>query len=196
MSGLAAIRTTTGLRFREARRPVVLNARMRTERGWCDIVIRNLSSGGFMAQCNSPPKRGHYIEVWRGETCIVGYVVWSSGGRFGARSQARIDIPALMANRLPGPRSGERRKSARKPAAAPSGPRELAERSRQLGRAMEFAVLGTIVAAAAFLLAGIVGNVLGNPFAAIEATLAHSATGCAAPERRGDRAVDCLDRQP
>lgn len=152
-----------------------------------------------MAQCNSPPRRGHYIEVWRGETCIVGYVAWSSGGRFGARSQAKIDIPALMANRPPGPRGGERRKRARKPATAPPSPQEQAERSRQFGRAMEFAVLGTIVAAAAFVLAGIVGEVLSNPFAAVRATLTNANTHSAATECaefRGDRAVNCPGPQP
>lgn len=195
MSGSAAIKPTTGLRFREARRPVVLNARMRTERGWCDITIRNVSSSGFMAQCSLPPRRGHYIEVWRGETCIVGYVVWSSGGRFGARSQAKIDIPALMANRPAGTRGAERRKRERNPAVAPPSPQVQAERSRQFGRAFEFVVLATIVVAAAFLLAGMVSHVLHNPFVAIKASLTNAntrsaATECAAP----DGTANCPDR--
>lgn len=159
------MKAANGLRFRETRRPVNLAAQMRTERGWSDIIIRNVSSGGFMAQCPVPPRRGHYVEVWRGEICMIGYVVWSSGSRFGARSQAKIDIPALIARcatALPGT---ERRGRARSPRATPPSLQAQASRSRHLGRSLEFVALGATAAAAALFLAGAVGALLSRPIA-------------------------------
>lgn len=171
MGEAVAIRTAKGFRCREARRPVNLDARMRTERGWSDITIRNLSSGGFMAQTHMPPRRGYYVEVWRGEVCIVGYVVWSTGSRFGARSQATIDLPALIAKRATAIRGTERRRKDRRPYSPSPSPQAQAARARQIGRTVEFVVLGAAVAAAALLLAGVVSDVLTRPFAAIRGNL-------------------------
>lgn len=170
MSGAATV-AENGLRFREARRPVNLTARMRTERGWCDIVIRNVSSGGFMAQCTMPPRRGYYVEVWRGELCIVGCVAWCTGSRFGVRSRSKIDIPALVAKRSIAPAGIERRRDHRRPGAAPPSSQVQASRSRNLGRALEFAALGAAAGFAAFFMASAVGELLSVPLADAKASL-------------------------
>jgi hypothetical protein len=144
---------------------------MRTERGWCDITIRNLSSGGFMAQTHMPPRKGYYIEVWRRVVCVVGYVVWSIGSRFGARSQATIDLPALIAKRATAIRGTERRRKDRETYTPAHSKQAQAARARRFGRTFEFVVLGAVVAASALLLASVVSDVLTRPFAAIRGNL-------------------------
>lgn len=175
MAVSVATKVTDGFRLREARTTVNLAARMRTDRGWCDVTIRNVSSGGFMGQCATPPRRGYYIEIWRGEVCIVGCVVWSSGSRFGARSREKIDIPALIAKRPASTRSAERRKRERGPDHAQSV-QAGADRARQLGRTFEFAILAAAAIGAALFLASAVSEVLSRPFAAISTVDARSQT--------------------
>lgn len=172
MNGTAARRDARGLKHREARRPVNICARMRTERGWCDIAIRNVSSGGFMAHSPMPPRRGHYIEIWRGEACIVGYVVWSSGSRFGVRSQQAIDISGLVAKRPAAVPGTERRRTQRQPDPPSISPQAQADRARQIGRAFEFVALGAAVTFAALFLTSIVSEVLHRPFSIIGEHLA------------------------
>lgn len=167
----ASASEASGLRPREPRKPVNITARMRTEQGWCDIAIRNVSSGGFMAQSAMPPRRGYYIEVRYGDACIVGYVVWSSGSRFGARSQDTIDIPALVAKRPVAGPGTERRKIERRPGMAALSIDAQAARARQFGRTLEFVILGVTIAAATLFLVSAVSEVLEKPFSRIEATL-------------------------
>lgn len=181
-------KTANGLRVREARRTVNLAGRMRMEGGWCDVTLRNVSSMGFMALCNPPPQRGSYIEVWRDQVCIVGYVVWSAGSRFGVRSQTKIDISALTGKHA-NPTPGTERRKRKRPTGAALSSQDQATRSRQIGRAFEFAMLIAGGMAVAVFLASLVGEALKRPFATIESSLAQPGTHtaplrCKASERR------------
>ena len=85
-----------GFKERGARKKVRLDGRMRNERGWIDVKIKNLSDSGLMAECTAPPSRGHYIEIRRHNHVLIGVVAWSKDNRFGVRLADRTDMRALI----------------------------------------------------------------------------------------------------
>jgi hypothetical protein len=139
---------------RDMRQVVFLNARLRTDEGWSDITICNLSARGLMAKCAKPPAKGAFVEVRRGGSCIVGQVRWSQGMRFGLRSQDRIDTAALHEDPKRTSRRSERRDGAGRAARRkPARPAALSEaRSRNLARYLDWAALAVAgIVAAGFL---------------------------------------------
>jgi hypothetical protein len=138
---------------RETRQVVFLNARLRTDEGWSDVTICNLSARGLMAKCAKPPPKGAFVEVRRGGSCIVGQVRWSHGLRFGLRSQDRIDTAALHEDPKRTGRRYERRETERPPQRKPTRPPALVEeRSRNLARYLDWAALAAAgIVAAGFL---------------------------------------------
>ena len=85
-------------RLREPRQPVRIGARLKTGRGWSDIVLRNVSARGVMGQCSAPPERGDYVEVRCGAYVIVARVAWAREDSFGARAQDLIALDDLIAS--------------------------------------------------------------------------------------------------
>ena len=75
------------MKYRQLRQSTLIAARMHSEAGWSDVVIRNLSANGAMLQVPAPPQRGTYVEVRRGTSVIVGRTIWSDAGRCGIRTQ-------------------------------------------------------------------------------------------------------------
>lgn len=123
------------MREREARHEVTVPARLRVDDGWQDAIILNLSTRGLMFRCTAPVQRGHFLELRRGGHVIVAQVMWSDGGKCGARAQGFLPIAELMFDKpakrtLLTPR--ERRVFPRTTA-------ERAAQARQSGRAMPFA---------------------------------------------------------
>ncbi len=153
-------------RTREARQPVRIGARLKSERGWSDVVIRNVSARGVMGECQAPPARGDYVEVRCGAYVIVARVAWAGGDRFGARAQDVIALPDLIAcsqNRK-APLS-ERRQQARPIKVAPIA-KSVDERSfasARFGRAFEFSSLILAGAALATVLGGSAHDALAQP---------------------------------
>lgn len=82
---------------REARRKVLIKARMRRDNGWSDVCIRDISSRGLMLQAASAPARGSVVEVTRGRHMIIARVVWTNGQRFGVNTQERLNVDAIIA---------------------------------------------------------------------------------------------------
>lgn len=169
------MRLAPGMKPREARRVVLIQARMRVDGVWGDVCIRNISSRGMLLQAASAPPRGTYVEIFRGRHSAIARVVWCSDRRFGIHTRERMDVDALINKPRGRPpqgaaQAGERRLAARFSAGPPLTITLVAqrlERSRRLSAGIEF---GTMVAFA--LLAGIitletVGEVLSRPFAAI-----------------------------
>lgn len=158
------------LRQREKRRNVALDARLRGDDGWHDVIIRNLSSRGLMIECARAPGRGAFVELRRGTHCIVGHVRWSRGTRFGIRSQERIDVSALLDK--PDTRRGtDERAAARIEAAPRPTPAERGETSRRIARYLEWSVIAAIGVVAAGLLATGASTVLKRPLERIETVL-------------------------
>jgi len=147
-------------------------ARMRRDGGWHDVTICNVSSRGLMAKCWAAPNRGDIVELRHGSTCIVGQVRWSGGGRFGLRSQDRIDLRGLLTGRPAAAvtEGGDRR--ARTRTAAPSrSAEEIAEHSRRLARLFDWCVVTVVVMGVGLLVADIAGRTLGAPLAQARAAL-------------------------
>lgn len=131
----------TQWRPREDRKTVRITVRVRTDAGWIDATIRNLSSRGMMLHSVRPFRRNQFVEIARGGTRVVGRVVWSDDANFGLQAQDAIDLHALLAK--PGGGAAAARPSERR-----AEPRQLTRSyialdrssgSRVAGRAMEFA---------------------------------------------------------
>lgn len=161
---------------REQRQPVRLSVRFKTDSGWSDAQIRNISSGGMMAVCESPPRRGTYVELRRGDSIVVGRVMWTCDDRFGLKSQDKINLQYLTASISQTTKeSEERRKRARveeqlrqnRPSAA-----ELAARSAILSRAFQFVAIAVVAGAAVLILAESAYNALSKPLASAETVFA------------------------
>ena len=162
------------LKPREPRRKVMLAARMRHGDSWSDANILNLSSRGLQLHTSSPPSRGAYVEVRRGEHVIVGRVIWSEATRFGVLAQDRLTIDALIAN-TPRPRPaandgsgsiGERRAQPRS-----EGLEWRQVQHRNKGRSREFLAItafGIVLAGVTF---DVVAQALSKPLSMVSATL-------------------------
>jgi hypothetical protein len=154
---------------REPRRTVFLPARLRETAGWCDAVVRNVSSRGMLLESDEPPARGSYIEVRRASMTIVGRVVWRRDRLVGVRAQDRIDIDLLVSGRpataaCPGEHIDEIHAPARVAA-------RTWENSRALGGWMERSALIAIALAAAAVAADRVYATLATPFATVQQQL-------------------------
>ena len=56
------------------------------------VKVRNLSSGGMMAECPVSLSRGEAIEAeLRGIGTVVGTIAWTAGGRVGVAFAAPVD---------------------------------------------------------------------------------------------------------
>lgn len=84
-------------RQRAPRQKLVMPARMLNDNVWFDIVVRNVSPEGAMAEAAVPPPSGSYVEIRRGRFSIVARVVWRTGSRFGLHCARRLDVDALLA---------------------------------------------------------------------------------------------------
>lgn len=127
---------------------------MKSAEGWHDACIVDLSRRGAGLQAASPPARGSYVEIRRGDHVLVARVVWSRRHRFGVVTQDELPVESIVADRAaprappagPAP-ANDRRRSAR-------SLEEQAELSRTWARRAQF-----IAAAGAGILAALaVGN--------------------------------------
>ncbi len=84
------------MKYRQPRQSTLIAARMNSEAGWSDVVIRNLSTNGAMLQVRTPPRRGTYVELRRGTSVIVGRTVWSDASRCGIRTQDRVPMESWL----------------------------------------------------------------------------------------------------
>jgi hypothetical protein len=85
------------LRPREDRKAVRISVRVRTDNGWIDATVRNVSSRGMMLHSLQPLCRNQFVEITRGRARVVGRIVWSDDVEFGLQAQDIVDISALLA---------------------------------------------------------------------------------------------------
>ena len=161
--------TSSGaLKPREERHNVVLQARIRANRGWSDACILNLSPKGMLVYSPQPAKPGSVVEVRRGEQAFVARVVWRQNNRIGLRSQDRLEVEQVItgASSATALQLGavdsiaDRRKRAREH-----------DHSRLLGRMLEFASIAAVGAVLAFGAYSLVAQSLSAPFARVVAQL-------------------------
>ena len=159
---------------REERRPTFLRARLRTEHGWSDVTIGNVSSRGLLLQCTVPLQRNCFVEVRHGEACIVGRIVWARGAKCGVRTQDRIDVAGLLSHaprkRAP---AGTERRSATRPPEAPRrrAAAEIAESSRRFARTFDWTIMAFAAGAAGLFIVQTTWAVLDGPLARVETAL-------------------------
>lgn len=159
------------MKAREPRRQVMISARLRDGLGWTEARILNVSSRGLLLHASKPPERGSYVEIWGGARRIVARVVWARQGRFGVRTQDEIIAEAMVAGgkaadgpgETPGMGHGKWRLSPQLPARL--------ERSRKLGRSMQFLWASAVGVAAATLAFDAVKGSLARPLATVSAEL-------------------------
>ena len=163
---------------REIRQPVKIGARLKSGRGWSNVVLRNVSPHGVMGLCDPPPARGDYIEVRCGAYVIVARVAWARDDCFGARAQDIIVLPDLIAcgqgRTQPAP---ERRREPR-PRVAPA-PLSLVARAAanvRLARALDFGAIALAGATLASLSASLAHDAVARPAAEISRALAEGGT--------------------
>lgn len=140
-------------RPREDRKTVRIGVRVRTDAGWIDATVRNVSSRGLMLHSIEPLHRNQFVEITRGRTRVVGRVVWSDDTNFGLQAQDAVDISALLDK--PGSNAaadGSERRLA--PRAAPVRTYvalDQATNSRMAGRAMELMIVVLTLASVSML---------------------------------------------
>lgn len=159
---------------REPRRKVLIEARLRQDRGWSSARILNLSPRGVCASAPQAPPRGSYIEICRGTHRIVARVVWVKDDQFGVRAQDVIAVESIIKGLEPPPAAAnpdnDRRFDLRQPTSE-----EQHEHSRRWSRRLEFAAVTAFACAAAFLAFDTVRETLSKPLRQVEASL--GATG-------------------
>jgi hypothetical protein len=167
-------------RRREPRQSVKIVVRLVTDRGWSDAEIRDVSSGGLMAICQSPPARGSYVEIRRESYSIVGRVVWSSDGRFGIQAQQKLSLSDLgQARASVRFQIGDRRQAARPQPKLQPRRRTIQERSdasRRHARAMEFVAVSAVAILLVYLVVDQVRIVFAQPLDIVTTTLGEAAS--------------------
>jgi hypothetical protein len=154
---------------------------MRTEAGWSDVTIRDISSRGLGLRSARAPRRGDYVEVCRHHHKLIGRVMWAEGESFGVMLSDAIVVDDLLSSR-PAPRgksrddSRERRvQSRRGPALGAAGPQvtvvSMAENSRHAARLMNFVAVAAIACIGAAIAASLAGSVLSEATEAVSAAL-------------------------
>jgi hypothetical protein len=166
------------LRKREERRKVLLRVRLRSDTGWSDVLVRNISRRGMLISADPSLKPGAYIEIRRARYTIVARVVWSSGNSFGLRTQDPIDVDGLIAVAAIEQAGGADTATARSQPEAPRTHERRAvkrvEHARQISSHLQFGVLALALAVAAWLIASEVSNQLARPLDQVRAALGGS----------------------
>lgn len=162
-------------RPREIRRTVRIGVRVRTEAGWTNATVRNLSERGMMLDSPHPLPRNQFVEIARGRCRVVGRIVWSDDAACGLRAQDAIDIAGLLSGPQAASAQRENDRRAGDRAARPAPADAMAahpDRARRIGRALQFGVVLAGIACAATIAVGSVLEVLGSPLEQIGTALA------------------------
>jgi hypothetical protein len=134
-----------------------------------DVRIRDVSAHGMMIHTPTPPRVGTYVEVIAGEVSAVGRVRWTGANCFGIQTRDRIPVVKLV---FRGAGKLVRDTAAPDPVPAVAAVAlEQQDRSRLLGRAVEFSLVVAAVAGVAFLIGAFAFGTLARPFATISSFL-------------------------
>lgn len=158
---------------------VRINVRVRTDDGWMDATVRNVSSRGMMLHSLQPLRRNQVVEIARGRSRVIGRVVWNNEAACGLQAQDRVDIEGLLAKPdAIGNSQGvsgrqDRRASPRQAPARHAATIELqSESARLLGRAFEKVALLSAIACGGVLAASSAYEAMAAPLDKVEIALA------------------------
>lgn len=156
---------------RDQRRTTLLKAHIRSDDGWCDALVCNVSAHGMMLQGEGLPPRGSFIEICGETLSLAGQVRWSAGDRCGVRTREAINLADLLGDH-----------HAPEAAPAPRGqvvrvrfatPDDTALRAGLAARLLDFALVAAFVAGSAWLMAEGVSGFLRDPLERIGSGLGH-----------------------
>ena len=154
---------------REARKAVMIDARLRQPSGWSDARILNISSRGLMVHAPQAPKRGAYVEICRGQYQMVARVVWVKDRRFGAVTQDVLPVDSITRGIEAPPRAAPHVERRARPRDA--GSRQGHEASRQRARMVEYACAAAFAVAGGALALEAVERALSQPLATVATKL-------------------------
>lgn len=141
--------------LRDPRTTVRLTVRIRADGGWLDATVHNVSQRGMMVRSEYPLRRNQFVEIARGNTRVIGRIVWASDSACGLRAQDRIDIGELLGQpKSARPASNDDRPAPVRAAAGSFAALALAYRtdtSRLFARGFEFTAIVAVIAATATL---------------------------------------------
>ena len=155
-------------RPREWRRRVSIPAKVRHGVSWSDGHILNISSRGLLLQYGRPLALGSTVELRKDEKTILATVVWREGYRTGLKFPGPIPIVDLIPPDKAG--NADAGDAALAKAQRRSTQRD-AEQSRELGRKLEFLVIGLFAAAMILAIGAMAASVLFKPLARVGAVL-------------------------
>ena len=146
---------------------MTLAARMRSEGGWSDACILNVSSRGLLVYSSGVAPIGSFVEIRRGSQMVVGRVVWRKNQRLGLCSPQQVHITDLISDQTaaaaiakPGAAYVERRRIPR-----------TADQHRARARAMEFLFALLVATALSLWAVTAMHQAFVKPMAAVEAAL-------------------------
>ena len=74
----------------------LLPARMRSESGWSDACILNISSRGLLVYSSGFAPAGSFVEIRRGGQLVIARVVWRQNQRIGLCSPDRVHVQDII----------------------------------------------------------------------------------------------------
>jgi hypothetical protein len=155
---------------RDPRRATFLKVYVRSDNGWSEAVLCNVSAHGMMLRGDDLPRRGNFIEIDSGTVTVVGQVRWALAGRCGIRTREAVDLGALLGDHP----QGERHSAPAGPVVRyAAGPRSRpATDSKAMARALDFGLTVALLAGGAWLLGTTVTGLFGTPLEQVKAELA------------------------
>ena len=153
---------------------------MRTDAGWIDATVRNVSVRGMQLHSPQPLRRNEFVEIARGQSRVVGRIVWSNEMVCGLKAQDAVDIDGLLsAPTSCRPAAGENardRRTIERPSAPVHAPsfETRAQSARLLGRAIEKTILVVAIACGGALAIGSAFEAMADPLEKVSTALAAS----------------------
>jgi len=169
------------MKAREQRKRVTTPARMRTDSGWSDVTIRDISSRGMGLRSPRAPRRGDYIELCRHQHKLIGRVMWSDGECFGVLLSDTVAVDDVITSRPTRRHQAERRFRPRHSGAlrSSSDPRlaivSVAQSSQNASRRMHFVAIAAIACIGAFFVADLANGILSQAMDAVSVALSDAA---------------------
>lgn len=152
------------MRPREVRESVLFPVRIRDDAHWGDGRIRNVSSHGIMLEMETPPPRGSYIEIRRGDIVIVGQVRWTSEKRCGLRTQDHVPLERLgYHSAAPRHDTADADPVERRVQIRLVSPQEIADRARARARLFQTISFLVVAVAGAVFFAALMYDALEKP---------------------------------
>lgn len=159
-----------GEQAREPRRTTFLKVNIRSDHGWTEAIVCNISSHGMLLRGEGLPGRGSIIEIAGGSVAMAGQVRWSLAGRCGIRTREMIDLAALAGEQAGGEALAAPAGGAVRYAAGPRA-RPAAD-GKAMARALDFGLTLALLVGGAWLLGTAVTGMLGRPMAELGSELA------------------------